>query len=253
MIDIQQRPERLTTIGVLNLSTLVSHDDLAAMIGVCNAQLEQDFGPAWGIWAALADVPDGPALSSYAYQIVLADNIDQKDALGYHFLTAGGIVSGPVGVRPVLDEGGVVLLDEANLQRPSVLSVLSHEVLEMLADPYANAWAIGPERTEGALYAYEICDATESDQYVQELRGTRGAVSNFVLPNWFDPDAPPGTKVDFLGKCPGPFQIAPGGYMMVLGPGYQLQNIMGAECRPWKRERQLTSARSLKRRAHAQH
>jgi len=252
MNDTQLRPDTLVTVGVVNRSTLLSAANWAPMAGLVNVQLANDFGPAWGIWWALAEATED-AIASYRVQIVIVDELPEAPAgvLGFHNETAAGGIRGYVAVKPVLDAGGVPLLDPERPQRPTVLSVLSHEVLEAAVDPFCADWSLGPERNEGALYAKEIGDPVESLQYTVALpSGERGAVSDFCLPAFFDPRAAPGTKVDFIGQCPGPFQLTTGGYMSVMSAGYQLAQIYADNRRPWKHEGKATSLRSRHRAAH---
>jgi hypothetical protein len=43
---------------------------------------------------------------------------------------------------------------------------LSHELLEMLADPWINRCAVG---SDNKIYALEVCDAVESDDLGYEI------------------------------------------------------------------------------------
>jgi len=59
---------------------------------------------------------------------------------------------------------------------------LSHELLEMLADPWINWCATG---NDSKIYALEVCDAVEADDLGYDIDGVR--VSDFVTPAWFEP------------------------------------------------------------------
>jgi hypothetical protein len=61
----------------------------------------------------------------------------------------------------------------------SIASVVSHEVLETLADWGANRWA---DDGTGILWALEVGDPVESDSYAQDTHGTPVTVSDFVTP-----------------------------------------------------------------------
>jgi hypothetical protein len=119
----------------------------------------------------------------------------------------------------------------------------SHELLEMLADPYINLAAaahlpdlarllkLGPGdslATEGELlYAYEACDPCASVKHSYRINGVR--VSNFVFPEWFQPIKPTrqrgaALKFDVRGYIRQPFEILPGGYSLVFGhQGWRLR------------------------------
>ena len=57
----------------------------------------------------------------------------------------------------------------------------SHELLEMLGDPEINLGVfVQPNAQTGRLYAYENCDACESDNYGYQIGNI--LVSDFVFP-----------------------------------------------------------------------
>ena len=70
---------------------------------------------------------------------------------------------------------------------------LSHELLEMLADPWINWCAQGDD---GKIYALEVCDAVEADRMGYEIDGV--LVSDFITPSWFEPTH--ADRVDFKGR-----------------------------------------------------
>ena len=75
---------------------------------------------------ASCSLPDGG-------QIIITDNPDQAGALGYHELTSAGAPLGKVFAKLDLDSG------------TSWTVTLSHELLEMLADPWINWCAMGSD------------------------------------------------------------------------------------------------------------
>ena len=128
------------------------------------------------------------------------DNPDQAGALGYHELTSRGTPLGRVFAGLDLRSG------------VSWTVTLSHEPLEMLADPWINWCAQG---TDGKIYALEVCDAVESDKLGYEIDGVM--VSDFITPAWFEPTR--ADRVDFKRRIAKPLELAAGGYISVLGPG----------------------------------
>lgn len=101
-------------------------------------------------------------------------------------------------------------------------TVLSHEALEMIADPDVNLCVLGPnpdDKRKKVLYFYEVCDAVQSDVY--QIDGI--SVSNFVLPLYFTSGDEFEGRNDFLGMSYGgqtlkSFGVNPGGYMGYLDP-----------------------------------
>jgi hypothetical protein len=92
--------------------------------------------------------PNGQPLTRGWWQVVIVDNPDQAGALGYHEMTGAGTPLGKVFAKLELDSGS------------SWTATLSHELLEMLADPWINWCAMG---SDGRIYALEVCDAVEDD------------------------------------------------------------------------------------------
>jgi hypothetical protein len=97
----------------------------------------------------------------------------------------------------------------------------SHEILEMLVDPYGNRMQssvaieiVGGKIQDGAgQYGYlvEACDPCEDNNYAYTVNGV--AVSDFITPHFYDPLVTPGTRYSFTGAIKGPRQILPGGYI----------------------------------------
>lgn len=189
-------------IDVINQSSLPD-STVSAWLGALQAQIEQDFKPAWGYGADLHFVPKGGKPAKGHWWLGIFDNSDQAGALGYHDLTSEG-----------LPFGKVFQLTDKQYGEDSVVTC-SHELLEMLVDPYINLVAMFQRSgTTGTLIAYETCDPTQGDTYVKNNLH----VSNFALPAYFEPGPhPAGTKYDFLGLFTGPFPaIRPGGYYSYL-------------------------------------
>lgn len=207
---------------IVNKSTLISDDDVKTMVRAVAHQVRYHACPAFG----LSPVPvvfstDASTAPPGSYAIAILDDSDQAGALGWHTEDAGDVIYGEVFARPVLDNGGDALTADL-----SVASVLSHEVLETLADPHANLWA---DNGHGTAYAYEIGDPVESDSYVVHVVVNQHqvpvTVSNFVTPHWFDPLAKTGERFDYLGKVTAPFQMTHGGYVITMVEGRVSQHF----------------------------
>jgi hypothetical protein len=145
----------------------------------------------------------------------------------------------PAGVWPVFlvahlppGEGGVHL-DKKNQPYSLVIGTpdnddwtidASHEILEMLVDPFGNrlhaSRAIkisgkGVEDTSGECeYLVEACDPCEGNQYAYSIQGV--AVSDFITPHFYDPVVTAGTRYSFGGNIKKPRQILPGGYISFI-------------------------------------
>lgn len=102
----------------------------------------------------------------------------------------------------------------------------SHEILEMLVDPYGNRMqssvsieVVGGKIEDGTSqfgYLVEACDPCEDNSYAYTVNGV--AVSDFITPHFYDPVVTPGTRYSFTGAITGPRQILPGGYISWVNP-----------------------------------
>ncbi len=176
-------------VSLINQSTVVPAADFSAAVAALQVQLDRDFVPAWGISATLG------ANGSTPERIYVLDDSDQADALGYHTLDNANAPVGFVFARTDLQVG------------EHWQSTLSHELMEQLADPYCNLSAEGSYRGRAAVFAYEVADPVENDEY--QINGV--PVSNFVLPTWFEQGY--AGKVDYLGRLSAAFTLSPGGYI----------------------------------------
>jgi hypothetical protein len=218
-------PDR--SIFVVNHSKLISDAQAQLMTDACNLQIGHDFAPAWGIQPmAVHLVRAGEKLPVGAWVISLADTMDEPDAAGYHTVDGKGLVSGVIGVKVCMDNGSKPLQGAF-----SVASVLSHECLELAADPFCASWC---DTGRGLMVCAEACDPVQSDYY--RMAGTSVDVSSFVTPQWFNASAPTGMSLDALGSLKKPFTMTQGGYWVQMAEGKVTQRF-GAELPQWVRDR----------------
>ena len=109
----------------------------------------------------------------------------------------------------------------ASAQNDGWTIAASHEVLEMLVDPYGNRLhssrsieIVGNRIKDGPgqfEYLVEACDPCEADTYGYSINGI--AVSDFITPHFYDPVTAAGTRYSFTGAIKSPREILPGGYI----------------------------------------
>jgi len=189
-------------IAVVDQSTLAAPAEVAKVVAALATQVSRDWAPRWYTAGALF-VASPKEVPAEAWQLVILDDSDQANALGYHELSSTGTPLGKVFVRSVQQSGGVWSV------------AASHELLEMLGDPDINLAAEGPDPDDPkspAFFAYEVCDPVEGDTY--SIDGVE--VSDFVTPEYFEMDPPPKSRFDHLGLLKQPFTLRPGGYMSIL-------------------------------------
>ena len=190
----------LPVIALTNASTCLTDSQVEAAIPALQHQVSLDFKAYWDLDCQLSFLPKGEALPQGWWQISVTDDPDQAGALGYHEMTSRGTPLGKVFARLDLQSGA------------SWTVTLSHELLEMLADPWINWCAQG---SDGKIYALEVCDAVEADNLGYKIGEV--LVSDFITPAWFEPTR--ANRVDFKRRISKPLQLASGGYISVLDVG----------------------------------
>ena len=186
-------------IAVTNASTCLSDAQVEATLPALQKQVTNDFRAYWELDCTVTYLPKEQSLIAGWWQIVVTDNPDQAGALGYHEMTSQGTPLGKIFAKLDLDNGS------------SWTATLSHELLEMLADPWVNWCAVGSDMK---IYALEVCDAVEADELGYQIDGV--VVSDFVTPAWFEPTE--ADRLDFKQHLSKELELAPGGYISVLDP-----------------------------------
>ncbi len=210
------------TICIVNRSKSVSDADLKRVLSALQKQITRDFEPAWG-WGANLKFN----AKKFDMQVIVKDHAKGGD-LGYH-IKNGKAVAYIFAKDDVADSG-------------EYTSTLSHELLEMIADPNVNLYAIGKFTNKGrrrnGLFGLEVCDPVQENLY--EIDGVR--VSDWVRPEWFEPEHKKGTmKMDHMGVIDAPFTLADGGYADVFA-GSRWHTILGRKAKV-KRGRHRADAR----------
>ncbi|MGH7053673.1 MAG: hypothetical protein ACREFA_07635 [Stellaceae bacterium] len=195
-------------IAAINESATVADAQVPAVVAALQRQVREHFAPAWGIDAQLSVSARGAVPAPDSWQLVLLDDSDQADALGYHETTAAGLPLGKVFVRTSTQDG----------ENWPVCA--SHELLEMLADPWVCDTVLAQtSESAGTLYPREVCDAVEGATY--EIDGVQ--VSDFVLPAYWFPAVPGVTLAgpfDWLKQLQAPLPaLLPGGYLGEMAVG----------------------------------
>lgn len=184
----------MTDIVVCNRSATVADSAIAAMLPALQQQISHDFAPFWQADATLHFCGSTEQPDPTHWPLYVLDHSDQGGDLGYHSDDTG------------TPSAKVFAADDA--QYGVSLSVtISHELLEMLADPQANRMAVDN------AHLLEVCDPTESDTVGYLISGV--LVSDFVVPRYFGlPNPADDPRFDFrallAGGCPA---LLPGGYI----------------------------------------
>lgn len=196
----------------------ISDEELQAAIQAINRQIAEHFEPYWSLGARLrlegrsGKTPSKTNLADMRGDAVLYiwSGSDEADALGYHDMNNRGIPY------------GFVFSSLAKQDGESWTVTLSHEALELVADPEANLLVQGPHPDDpdaAVFHWYEMCDAVQAETY--KIDGVE--VSNFVLPLYFTGGEELGGRNDYLGrshkgKTLRSFGMNPGGYVGFFNP-----------------------------------
>jgi hypothetical protein len=204
---------------------------IEAIADAVDKQLEH-FAEAWGAvtWDLTRE------LDRQGFRIYLRDYSSDDDAVANHW-RIGGKPYATVYARDVLRMEHGSWLKGAN----SVSATVSHEVVELLADPACCYYVDGQDDW---MYALEVADPVQDDYY--NIDGV--AVSNFTYPDYWNPWARKrrGHPLDHMRKVTRPFEVREGGYLVrykgrrrgyVYGPKLATARLRLKEAKPNGRTR----------------
>jgi hypothetical protein len=209
-------------LAIVSLTKEVSTRDLLLVTAALQKQVTRDFSPIWGFPATVDAFEDLHSIPNDYHPVAIFKDPEEL----------AGLLSDAVGAQPaarLIDEferenvAGIHL--NALTRQPFALVeadeawtvVLSHEVLEMLADPWGNhiiAAAHPTDPRQRVKYLIEICDPCQSCWY--PVNGI--PVSDFYTPRYFDPVRVDGIRYSFTGALKEPRKLLPGGYLTFLNP-----------------------------------
>ena len=174
-----------------------------------NLQVTRDLPQFWPVTATVSYLPDPHKIPAGVWPVQLVKSLPPGEG-GYHAdkhkQPYSKVIASPDDNTWTIDA--------------------SHEILEMLVDPYGNrmqssvAIEIVRRKIEDGTgqfgYLVESCDPCEANSYGYTINGI--AVSDFITPHFYDPLATPGTRYSFCGHIKEPRQILPGGYISFVNP-----------------------------------
>ncbi|HEX3549258.1 MAG TPA: hypothetical protein VHT53_02735 [Candidatus Elarobacter sp.] len=184
---------------------------LQGLAAALQIQVDKHFSPLWQAAGTIAYFDDLTQVPSGFWPIVITDAIADPRILGFHL---DGTNQPYAVVR----------------YTPDWTLTTSHELLEMLADPWGNRLVAGPsvdDRTadDQVRYLVEVCDPVEDVAYAYTINGF--VVSDFITPAYHNPKDSANDQYDYTGKITAPRQILPNGYItwedLTDGKIYQLE------------------------------
>jgi hypothetical protein len=180
-------------VALLSESEAITLADLSEIAAALQKQATRDIGPIWNVTANVSVFGRKPPIDYWPITVV--DDLGLDGLTGYHS-----------------DENGQPYsLVAAN---GSLSITLSHELIEMLVDPFGSRMVAGWAQSKRVNYLVEPCDPCENDECAYSINGIK--VSDFVTPAYYGPVQVPGVRYCYSGRLDGPRQLKPGGYMTWL-------------------------------------
>jgi hypothetical protein len=179
------------------VSEVNGHDpsDVSRVAAALQRQATRDFGPVWDVTATVDAFPRLEDVPLGYWPMIVRTDIGQPGAAGVH-----------------LDKDGqpFALIEMSD----SWSLTASHEMLEMLADPFGNRLVPGKsiKRNQGRVeYLLEVCDPSEAAEFGYTVNDI--LVSDFLTPRFYDPAKVIATRYSFTGAITKPRTILRGGYI----------------------------------------
>jgi hypothetical protein len=209
-------------VAIVSLTSDVSTRSLLQAAAAVQKQITRDFTPYWGLRATVDAFEDLSSVPSDYRLVVLFGDADEL----------AGRLEFAIG-----EQQAARLIDDFERDRLSGLHLntftrepfalvsaadawsvaLSHEVLEMIADPFGNhliAAAHPRDQRQRVKYLVEICDPCQAMWY--PVNGV--PVSDFYTPRYFDPVQVDRSRYSFTGALELPLQILEGGFLSWIDP-----------------------------------
>ncbi len=187
----------MLTKNLALVSEVDGHDpgDVSRVAAALQRQATRDLGPIWEVAATVDAFPTLEDVPVGYWPMLIKDDIGFKGAAGIH-----------------LDKDNqpfalITFSDSWSL-------TASHEMVEMLVDPWGNRVIPGPSPKPGqgrGAILVEPCDPSEEHKFGYTVNGI--LVSDFYTPHFFDPQTSSGVRYSFTGAIENPREILRGGYI----------------------------------------
>ena len=191
-------------VGLVDMTGEIDVDLVHSAALALNLQVTRDLPQFWPVSATVTYLPNPKKIPAGVWPVQLVKTLPPDEG-GFH------------SDRHKQPYAKVI----ASKTDPTWTIDASHEILEMLVDPYGNRMqsSVAIEIVKGKIqdgtgqygYLVEACDPCEDNSYAYTINGV--AVSDFITPHYYDPMVTPGTRYSFTGAIKGPRQILPGGYI----------------------------------------
>lgn len=184
-------------VNLALVSEVKGHDpgDVARVAAALQRQATRDFGPIWDVKASVNAFPSLKDVPTGYWPMIVQQDINTPGAAGVHEDKNGQ----PFALIAMSDSWSLTA---------------SHEMLEMLGDPFGRRTVPGksPKRGQGRVeFLVEVCDPSESQDFSYQVNGV--LVSDFYTPHFFDPHNAAGIQYSFTGAIKRPREVLKEGYL----------------------------------------
>ena len=170
----------LRQVALVKASDRVRMRDFLTVSAAIQKQVSRDLSPIWELSATIDAFEDLEDVPVGYWPVIIVNDFPDPRLAGVH----------------EDDSGQPFALVKAASEIEDWSVAASHEVLEMLVDPYGNRLIAGdfPKPRQGRVrFLVEVCDPSEGDANIYSSNGV--PVSDFYTPNFFDPFGSAGVEV----------------------------------------------------------
>jgi hypothetical protein len=195
-------PALIKQVALVSLTSRIPATTVMRISAALQKQATRDLAPIWDISATvdafdrLGQVPVG------TWPIIIGGDVP-PGAGGFHTDSNGQ----PLSIVRAFDDIDVLS------------QVCSHEMLEMLVDPFGSRFLPGdsPMPDQGRVnFLVEVGDPSEAAEFGYTVNNL--LMSDFYTPQFFDPVQSTGVRYSFTGAITEPRQVLPGGYLSWQDP-----------------------------------
>jgi hypothetical protein len=189
----------LRQLALVSQTPRLALNDLLPVAAALQKQITRDFTPIWNKPALISAFAPNQVPLGY-WPIFIRDDIGAPGAAGFH------------------EDKNHQPFAMVQFGRDWSLTV-SHEMLEMLVDPFGNKLKVARSIKPGqgkVQYLVEVCDPSEGKAFAYDIQGV--LVSDFYTPDYFDKLFVTGKRYSFTGAITQPLQVLKDGYISWFDP-----------------------------------
>jgi hypothetical protein len=189
-------------VALVSVTDTISAAIVMQISAALQKQASRDLGPIWDVSATVDPFDSLGSVPVGTWPIVIGGKVP-PGAGGFHTDNNGQPIS----------------LVRASRDINTLCQTCSHEMIEMLVDPFGSRFIAGdsPMPDQGRVnFLVEACDPSEAPEFGYTVNNL--LVSDFYTPQYFDPVRSTGVRYSFTGAITEPRQVLQGGYLSWQDP-----------------------------------